>query len=86
MTPIKGGRATGSATSVPSRLRPGNSLRSNTKASGIPMSAASATVAVEIHTLAQSADHSAGRRAKSTTWASVQWGAPNASAAVRTSG
>ena len=40
MTPISGGSATGSATSVPRRRRPGNSLRSNTKASGTPMAAA----------------------------------------------
>jgi len=63
ITPTNGGSTAGSAISDPSVLRPGNSSHSNRNASGIPIAAASATLASEIHTLAHNACHSPGRRA-----------------------
>ncbi len=83
---MSGGSATGRATSVERSLRPGKSVRAKRKASGTPIAADSATVATEIQRLAQRACHSAGRRANSATWASVQCGAPSASPSVSTSG
>ncbi|HEX5724346.1 MAG TPA: hypothetical protein VFX98_02705 [Longimicrobiaceae bacterium] len=46
------------AASAPSTRRPGKSRRAKRKASGTPISAESATLAAEIHTLAQSAARS----------------------------
>ncbi len=60
MTPTRGGRRTGSAARAPRTVRPGNSQRWNTKASGVPMSPASVTLARLIHTLAHRASSSDG--------------------------
>src|SRR6266513_5035918 len=64
ITPTSGGSTTGSAMSDPSVLRPGKSYHSNKNASGMPIAAASATLASEIQMLAHNAAHSPGRERK----------------------
>ncbi len=69
MTPTSGGSTAGSAINEPRSLRPGNSNHSKRKASGMPITAARATLATEIQQLAQSALHSVLRDTKA--WIAV---------------
>jgi len=72
---------------APRTRRPGNSVRSNRKASGMPISAARSTEAAEIHKLRQSASHSSGRWMNSPNqWSVHPFDPPNASSRVISSG